>query len=406
MPRIDGRRLIADLRRLAQFGAAGTGVNRVSFSSADIEARAWLREQMRAAGLDAGIDAVGNVRGITPQAARAVIIGSHTDTVPMGGWLDGAMGVLYGLEIARARLAAGRQSRLGVDVVSFMDEEGTYLPCLGSRSFCGDLAAGELDRQKAQSGESLPQALARAGYGGAPWRLDPARHVCYLEAHIEQGPRLEAARRRIGVVTGIVGIRRFRVTARGQADHAGTTPMRMRRDAARPLFALAHRLHGELPAMAGADTVWNIGMAAVRPGAANVVPSEAEMVIEFRDTSGELLERIEGEILGWVKSLDGQAGVRIEAQPIARIAPTLMSGELQEEIEAAAAAQGAPGMRMPSGAGHDAMVLGRYLPSGMLFIPSIGGRSHDVAEDTSEDDIILGCEVLAAAVERLESRAA
>jgi N-carbamoyl-L-amino-acid hydrolase len=406
MARINGKRLIADLRRLAQFGAAGTGVNRVSFSSADLEARLWLREQMRSAGLDAAIDAVGNVRGVTPQAARAVVIGSHTDTVPMGGWLDGAMGVLYGLEIARARIEAGRQARIGVDVVSFQDEEGTYLPCLGSRSFCGDLAPGEIDKPKAQSGETLAQALARAAYGGPVWRLDPARHVAYLEAHIEQGPRLEAARKRIGVVSGIVGIRRFRVTAQGQADHAGTTPMGMRKDAVRPLFALAHRVHSEFPAMAGADTVWNIGVMAVRPGAANVVPSEAELVIEFRDTSTELLERIEGELLAWVKALDAQGGVRVEAQPIARIAPTLMSGELQSLIEAAAAGEGAPAMRMPSGAGHDAMVLGRYLPSGMLFIPSIGGRSHDVAEDTAEDDIVLGCEMLAAVVERLESRPA
>lgn len=404
MARINAKRLIADLRRLAEFGKAGPGVNRVSFSRADIEARLWLRERLGAAGLDAAIDAVGNVRGVTAQASRAVIIGSHTDSVPMGGWLDGAMGVLYGLEIARARIEAGRQSILGVDVASFQDEEGTYLPCLGSRSFCGDLAPGEIDQPKAQSGETLAQALARAGYGGPPWRLDRARHIAYLEAHIEQGPRLEATHKRIGVVTGIVGIRRFRVSAKGQADHAGTTPMGMRKDAVRPLFALAHRVHGELPAMAGPDTVWNIGVMAVRPGAANVVPSEADLVVEFRDTSSEVLDRIETQLLAWVKALDAQGTVRLEAQPIARIAPTAMAEELESLIEAAAAEHGAAAMRMPSGAGHDAMVLGRYLPSGMLFIPSIGGRSHDVAEDTAEDDIVLGCEVLAAAVERLESR--
>jgi N-carbamoyl-L-amino-acid hydrolase len=403
MTRIDGRRLIGDLRRLAGFGKAGTGVDRVSFSAADIESRLWLREQLREAGLDAAIDAVGNVRGVTAQARRAVVIGSHTDTVPMGGWLDGAMGVLYGLEIARSRREAGRQSKLGVDVVSFMDEEGTYLPCLGSRSFCGDLAQGEIDKPKSQSGEPLAQALARAGYGGSAWRLDAARHIAYLEAHIEQGPRLEAARKRIGVVTGIVGIRRFRIVAKGQADHAGTTPMSMRRDAVRPLIAFAHRVHGELPAVAGPDTVWNIGVMTVRPGAANVVPSEAQLVVEFRDTSADMLDRIEAELLGWVKTLDAQGPVRLEAQPIARIAPTLMAEELEGLIEAGAAEYGAAAMRMPSGAGHDAMVLGRYLPSAMLFIPSIGGRSHDVAEDTAEEDIVLGCEVLAAVVERLEN---
>ena len=404
MTRINGKRLIADLQQLAQFGKVGTGVNRVSFSSADIESRVWLRERLQAAGLDAAIDPVGNVRGLTAQAPRSVIIGSHTDSVPMGGWLDGAMGVLYGLEIARSRIESGRQSKLGVDVVSFQDEEGTYLPCLGSRSFCGDLSQADIAKPKSQSGESLPEALARAGYSGPAWRLDRARHIAYLEAHIEQGPRLEATGKRIGVVTGIVGIRRFRITAKGQADHAGTTPISMRKDAVRPLFAFAHRVHTELPRMAGPDTVWNIGVMAVRPGAANVVPSEAELVVEFRDTSNDLLDGIETCLLGWVKELDGQGGVRVEAQPIARILPTLMAEELETLIEAGAAEYRAPAMRMPSGAGHDAMVLGRYLPAGMLFIPSIGGRSHDIVEDTAEEDIILGCEVLAAVVERLETR--
>ena len=404
MTRINGKRLIADLQQLAQFGKVGSGVNRVSFSAADIESRVWLRERLDAAGLDAAIDPVGNVRGLTAQAARAVIIGSHTDSVPMGGWLDGAMGVLYGLEIARSRIESGRQSKLGVDVVSFQDEEGTYLPCLGSRSFCGDLSQADIAKPKSQAGESLPEALARAGYSGPAWRLDRARHIAYLEAHIEQGPRLEATHNRIGVVTGIVGIRRFRITTKGQADHAGTTPISMRKDAVRPLFAFAHRVHTDLPLMAGPDTVWNIGVMGVRPGAANVVPSEAELVVEFRDTSGELLDEIEARLLGWVKELDGQGGVRVEAQPIARISPTLMAEELESLIEAGAAEYRAPAMRMPSGAGHDAMVLGRYLPAAMLFIPSIGGRSHDIVEDTAEEDIILGCEVLAAVVERLEAR--
>jgi N-carbamoyl-L-amino-acid hydrolase len=290
--------------------------------------------------------------------------------------------------------------------VSFQDEEGTFLPCLGSRSFCGELTPADIARPKSQSGETLNDALRRAAYRGPPWGLDKGRHLAYLEAHIEQGPRLEAARRRIGVVTGIVGIRRFRIIAKGQADHAGTTPMSMRKDAARPLFTFAHRVHADLPALAGPDTVWNIGVITVRPGAANVVASEAELVVEFRDTSSEVLDRIEVRLLAWIRELDSGGPARLEAQPIARIAPTLMAPELADLIEAGAAENGTATMRMPSGAGHDAMVLGHHLPSAMLFIPSIGGRSHDVAEDSTEDDIVLGCEVLAAVVERLEARAA
>lgn len=402
MARINGKRLLEDLRRLAEFGKFGSGVDRIAFSAPDIAARTWLVERMRAAGLDTAIDAVGNVRGVTRQSTHAVVIGSHTDSVPKGGWLDGALGVLYGLEIARSRIESAHANTLGVDVVSFQDEEGTYLPCLGSRSFCNDITAAEIAAAKAQQGEMLSAAIERAGYGGGgAWRRDPARHVAYLEAHIEQGPRLEAEHRRIGVVTGIVGIRRFRVTAKGQADHAGTTPTGMRKDASRPLYELAHRVHSELGGLGGVDTVWNVGVMNVRPGAANVVPSEADMVIECRDTSADVLDTIEAKLLDWVAALDGRSSVKIDITPTARIAPTLMADPLGNLIEAAAAEHAAPSMRMPSGAGHDAMVVGRFMPAGMLFIPSIGGRSHDIVEDTSEDDIVLGCEVLASVVERL-----
>ena len=236
---IKGDRLIADLRRLASFGKSGTGVDRVSFSSPDGEARRWLSERLREAGLAARIDRVGNVVGRYPGVARAVVIGSHTDTVPKGGWLDGALGVIYGLEIARALIESGARPALGVDVASFQDEEGTFLPFLGSRSFCEDVTEQEIVTAKSKDGAALSAALTATNYDAAPARREPARHVAYLEAHIEQGPRLEAERRRIGVVTGIVGIRRFRLMARGQADHAGTTPMAMRKDAGAALFALA-----------------------------------------------------------------------------------------------------------------------------------------------------------------------
>jgi len=404
MSRINAQRLIADLRSLAEFGKFGTGVDRISFSPADLEARAWLLSRMREAGLDAAIDNVGNVRGVTKSASRAVVIGSHTDSVPKGGWLDGAMGVVYGLEIARSRLESGRAARLGVDVVSFQDEEGSYFPCLGSRSFCGELTEEDLGRTRAATGESIREAIARAGYaGGEPWCLDRSRHVAFLEAHIEQGPRLEAEKSRIGVVTGIVGIRRLRITSAGQADHAGTTPMTMRKDAVRPLLELGHRVHAEFPGLSSADTVWNIGSLLIQPGAANVVPSGAEMILEWRDTSVEKLDQIEAMLMNWISDLNRRPGVALTSAPIARIRPTLMAEPLQTAIEASARAEKAPLMRMPSGAGHDAMVVGHHLPAGMIFIPSIGGRSHDIVEDTSEEDIVLGCEVMAGVVDGLES---
>jgi N-carbamoyl-L-amino-acid hydrolase len=401
MPRINAIRLIADLRSLAKFGQAGTGVDRTAFSSQDHAARQWLRGRMAEAGLDARIDRLGNVIGRYPGVRRAVVIGSHTDTVPKGGWLDGAYGVICGLEIARSLLERGGVSTLGVDVASFQDEEGTFLPFLGSRSFCGDLSDAELGRIKSKDGTPLTAALTAAAYGGDAARYDPARHAAYLEAHIEQGPRLEAEQRRIGVVSGIVGIRRLRILAKGQADHAGTTPMAMRRDAGAALLRLAARVLAEFPAKASAETVWNIGRIEFRPGAANVVPAEAEMMLEIRDTAVAKLDELEACVAEWVADSARRGSVSIEAEPVARILPTAMSPEIGGLIGAAAREHHAEPLPMPSGAGHDAMVVGRFMPAAMLFVPSIGGRSHDIVEDTSEDDLALGCEVLAATVEKL-----
>ena len=404
MTRINAARLLDDLRTLARFGQVGTGVDRTAFSPQDGAARQWLRGRMAEAGLEAQIDRIGNVVGRTPGVQRAVVIGSHTDSVPKGGWLDGAYGVICGLEIARSRLERGAAAGLGVDVASFQDEEGTFLPFLGSRSFCGDLSDAEMAGVKSKDGTPLATALAAARYGADAARYDPARHAAYLEVHIEQGPRLEAEHRRIGVVTGIVGIRRARILAKGQADHAGTTPMAMRKDAGAALLRLAARIITEFPAKAGAETVWNIGRIEFRPGAANVVPSEAEMVLEIRDTAVAKLDELERCVADWIAEAARGGPVSMTTEPIARIAPTAMTPEIGQVIAAVAREHHAEPLTMPSGAGHDAMILGRFMPAAMLFVPSIGGRSHDIVEDTSEADLALGCEVLAATVEKLAAR--
>ncbi len=193
MAPINADRLIADLRELASIGKFGTGVDRVALSAADIEARRWLMGRMREAGLTAQMDCVGNVYGRYPNAGRAILVGSHTDTVPQGGWLDGALGVIYGLEIARASIEAGGAAEIGVDVVAFQDEEGWFLPCLGSRSFCENVTDAEIEAAKSKDGRPLADALAILRNEDPLIRCDPDRVLCYLEAHIEQGPRLESA---------------------------------------------------------------------------------------------------------------------------------------------------------------------------------------------------------------------
>jgi len=334
----------------------------------------------------------GQMRGST----RAVLIGSHTDTVPKGGWLDGALGVLYGLEIARAWPEAGGPSAVGVDVISFADEEATFSGMIGSRSFCSGLFEGELDAARNAEGRSLGDALAEFGWAGRSLaRLDLARHVAYLEAHIEQGPRLEAEAQRIGIVTGIVAIRRIRVQFAGRSDHAGTTPMHLRKDAGAALIEFCHDLQRRLLRVRATDTVWNLGHVAFAPGVGNVVPGSAEVLIEYRDASAAVLDRIETEIQAAITVAEGRAGVTAAATPTLTLAAAEMDPDIVELIERAARGWDVPAIRMPSGAGHDAMVLSRHLPTGMLFIPSIGGRSHDVAEDSHEADILLGADVLA-----------
>jgi beta-ureidopropionase / N-carbamoyl-L-amino-acid hydrolase len=402
---INHPRLLAELRQLATFGQVGRGVHRLSFTPEDREARHWLLQRMTEAGLDAQIDGIGNVYGQSKGVAKAVLIGSHTDSVPNGGWLDGAMGVLYGLEIARARLEAGAQTDLGIDVISFADEEGTYRALAGSLSFCRHLSEADFETATNQHGKTLREALSEAGYADRPRvTLDPNRHVAYLEGHIEQGPRLESEGKKVGVVTGIVGIRRIQVTCTGQADHAGTTPMHLRKDAGSALIKYCHDLIQRFEQVRGANSVWNFGSVTFEPGASNVVPSVAHALLEFRDPAEATLDRMQAEIQAAVAMANGRGGVGVQATELMRVSPAEMDANLAALIEVATRGRGSPTLRMPSGAGHDAMVLTRHVPTAMLFIPSIGGRSHHIAEDTAEADICLGIDVLADTVQILAER--
>ncbi len=402
MKGLDEDRAISDLRKLAQFGKFETGVNRPAMSDADFEARQWLREQMSEAGLDAEIDGLGTVLGRAPRATTSVLLGSHSDSVPFGGWLDGAMGVIFALAVARARQTTHPDSRLGVDVVSFADEEGTFLACGGSRAFCGDIGLDDVKRASNASGERLTDRLDRLGLTGRAWtKLDPSRLRAFVEAHIEQGPRLIDGGIDVGVVTGIVGLRRRRVKFEGQADHAGTTPMAMRRDAGMAMHDFAVAAATALRAAGSRDSVWNIGVVSIKPGAPNVVPHEAEIVVEFRDLSTPVMERMDEALRALIVERDGAAGVRVSSTMIGAIEPTHMNERLISHLEAAAAAESASFLRMQSGAGHDAMILGRRIPAAMLFVPSLGGRSHHISEDTDEADIRKGLRVYARAVDAI-----
>ncbi|MGE5161504.1 MAG: hydantoinase/carbamoylase family amidase [Betaproteobacteria bacterium] len=398
MPRIDPDRLLSDLRALRAIGAQGRGVVRPAFSAADMEARRWLRARYEAAGLDATIDGVGNVLGRSPRAGKALLIGSHSDTQPTGGWLDGALGVVYGLEVVRALAADAATRALPVDAVSFQDEEARFIGCLGSRSLTGTLTPEMEDGATDSRGTALADALREAGLADVPrLRLDPGRYAGFLEPHIEQGPHLEDEGRRIGVVTGIVGLRGIRFVFRGQQNHAGTTMMARRRDAAAALYELAHRINQAFPRVAGPRSVWTMGRVRIEPNATSIVPGYAELDLQFRDPEDAPLDAFEDVVARLIDEMNARGGVAIEAvRARAPIRPSRMDPRLQSHIEAAAERH-APGrwQRMPSGAFHDAGIVSERLPAAMLFIPSIGGISHDFAEDSRAEDIVLGCQVVA-----------
>jgi N-carbamoyl-L-amino-acid hydrolase len=376
-------------------------VHRPTYSADDIASRHWLAEQFAAAGLEPVIDGIGNVLGRNPHAGKRLLVGSHSETQPHGGWLDGALGVIYGLELARAFAADPALAGLGIEPVAWADEEGHYGQMLGSRSFTGALGETELAACKSRDGVPLSVALEKAGFAGRPRAIvDPARYVGYLEAHIEQGDTLDNSGGRIGVVDAIVGIRNFRVVFAGQQNHAGTTQMARRKDAGVAMVRLAGQIYDRFPELAGSRTVWTIGRMVLDPNAPSIVPGRAEMQVQFRDTDTAVLDGLEAALKDLIAAADRAGPCTVAIEPMSQVEPRPMDSRFQNAIEAAAERH-APGrhLRLPSGAGHDAQILSHRLRAGMMFIPSVNGISHHWSEDTREDDIVLGAQVFADAAQ-------
>src|SRR5579864_3968281 len=342
MPRTDGERVVADLKRLAEFGRYKTGVHRPTYSAEDVASRQWLADKFAEAGLDPVIDGIGNVIGRNRHAARRLLVGSHSETQPHGGWLDGAL--------------AG----LGIEAVAWADEEGHYGNMLGSRSFTGALSEAEIEAAASREGKPLREALVEAGFAGRPRELaDPPRYVGYLEAHIEQGDTLDSGAARIGIVEGIVGIWNYWVTLTGEQNHAGTTQMSRRKDAGSAMVRLATLIHDRFAEIAGqrtnSRTVWTIGRMLLDPNAPSIVPGRAEMQVQFRDTDTSILALFERTLHELVGEADRAGPCRAAIAPLSKTAPAAMDPGFQTLIEAAAERHAAGHhLRMPSGAGHDA----------------------------------------------------
>ncbi|MBB3900455.1 Zn-dependent hydrolase [Roseococcus suduntuyensis] len=391
----DTARFLADLHALRQIGQFKTGVHRPTYTPQDMESRRWLMERMREVGLEPEMDGLGNVLGKHPGAGPKLLVGSHIETQNEAGWLDGALGVVAGLALARAGMA--------VDVVAFADEEAHYGSFLGSRSMVGEVTEAEIDAARHNmDGKPLRQALREAGLEGLPrMRLDPARYKGFLELHIEQGTQLEQAGLRSGVVTGIFGIRYFKITAVGQQDHTGGTTMAERKDANVAAMRVLAMIDEQFPMHVGERTVWTCGRVVLEPNAPHIIAGRAELIFQFRDLSEAVLDRLETLLTRIVQEVDRRDRCALSLERLGRSAPAIADPALHGALcEAATRHANGQWQPMPSGAIHDAQHVAKIMPMAMLFTPSIGGISHHWAEDTKEEDLVLSLRILADAAEK------
>ncbi len=388
-------RMLADLDHLRSIGSVGTGVARTAFSDADITARTWLAERMRAAGLTATVDPCGNLFGLPPGDGPCLLIGSHSDTQPLGGWLDGAYGVICGLELARASLETGGPR---IAAVSFQDEEGRFGGLAGSSVWSGKMSLAEADAQKDAGGVTFAQARQSIGAIAQVGEVRPDRFTGFIEMHIEQGPALDTAGLQVGVVEAIVGVRRWTFRFVGEANHAGTTPMALRRDTVQAIGRYIHDLNAVFAPLVTERTVWTIGRITVSPNAPSIVPGEATITVQMRDADTARLDAMKDAAHDLARRVASDRGLDLRAEEGLALEPVPMDRELVHLL-ADAAEKAAPGQwrHMLSGALHDASNVSHVLPAAMLFVPSIGGISHNPAEDTARSDLEAGLKVLAAA---------
>ncbi|RAR57788.1 N-carbamoyl-L-amino-acid hydrolase [Paraburkholderia unamae] len=398
VPRIDLARLIARIEALAQVGAiAGGGVCRLALSDEDRQGRDLVAGWMRELGLDVTIDAIGNVVGVRAgrEALPPVMTGSHIDTVRTGGRYDGNLGVLAGLEVVAALNDAGVVTRRPIAVAFFTNEEGArFAPdMMGSLVFQGGLALDEALRTKGIDGTTVGENLARIGYAG-PQPVGGARDVhAFVELHVEQGPLLEHEGLTIGAVTGVQGIHWTEFVVEGTSNHAGTTPMALRHDAgivAMQIACYAREVAREL----GGGQLATVGHVKLTPDLVNVIPNRAEFTLDLRNTDADGLAQAVQRVFAFAQEAANAEGVRITHRPLADFAPVAFDERIVARVESIARERGHSVRRMPSGAGHDAQMLARMCPAGMIFVPSVGGLSHNVAEYTHEHDIEAGAGVL------------
>ena len=390
---------------LGQFGAQpGGGIIRHVYDAAWSAARSALANAMRDAGLEVGEDAVGNLFGrIEGHSSRTILTGSHIDTVVLGGRYDGGLGVLSAL--AALRLLKGNLGRpaKSLEMVALCEEEDSrfHANFWGTRGMLGLIEPHELDDLHDQGGLSIAEAMQQVG-------LDPSRYAeavrddldAFVELHIEQGRILFDEHQPLGVVDTITGLYRFRVTLEGRTDHAGTTPMDLRRDALQAGAQISSEMT-RIVADFGRPAVVTNGWWDVQPGAWNIVPGHVEFSVDLRHPDEGTKQKLAAAIRRRGEEIAAERGIGISYEVVGDILPMDMHSAVKGQLQAAAETCGVAWKPMISGAGHDSQVMASKVPTGMLFVPSVEGRSHSAAEYTSPEDAARGATVLAAALRRL-----
>ncbi|MFZ6049338.1 Zn-dependent hydrolase [Pseudomonas sp. CR3202] len=399
--RLNGPILLQQIRTLGEIGAdpVNGGRTRIALTDAEKAGRDQLVAWMKALDLDVQVDRIGNIfgtlRSATDEGHQApLMMGSHIDTVTNAGALDGCYGVLAGLAVARAFREADVLPSRSITIGAFTNEEGVrYQPdMMGSLVHAGGMTADDALATMGTDGTRLGDELQRIGYAGD---LEPGSIVPheYLELHIEQGPILEAEGTLIGVVENLQGISWQQVVVQGNANHAGTTPTRLRHDAGYVASAVVAELR-QIARDSGGTTLATVGCMSFEPNVINVIPRKASFTVDLRDPDEELLVAAERRLEKFLALIAEEEGVRISSERLVRFQPVIFDAGLADEIEACASRFGFSHKRMTSGAGHDAQMIARIAPSAMIFVPSRGGISHNPREHTDDDQLLKGAEVL------------
>ncbi|MEG1455575.1 MAG: Zn-dependent hydrolase, partial [Comamonas sp.] len=398
-------RLLEQIQILGEIGADAAigGRTRIALSDDEKAGRDQLVAWMQELDLEVRIDRIGNIFGILQGSAPgstsdALMLGSHIDTVRNAGALDGCYGVLAGLAVARAYREAGTAPPRSIVIGAFTNEEGVrYQPdMMGSLVYAGGMPLQEALDTIGIDGTRLGDELARISYAGS---MEPGAIVPrdYLELHIEQGPVLEAENKEIGVVDNLQGISWQKVVVNGTANHAGTTPTRLRHDAGYVASAIVAFLREQV---VGATTLATTGAFSLEPNVINVIARKASFTVDLRDPSEERLQDAERRLAAFLAEIAQREGVSIETERLVRFQPVSFDPALADEIEQSARHHGFSHRRMTSGAGHDAQMIARMAPSAMIFVPSRAGISHNPREHTDAHQLVNGARVLLDVVQR------